>query len=79
MKTLCALLSACVLCLGIAACGESSPTITAPGRASFDGGHTFGGGSKSDSTTVVTSSGEMTTESDSTTTERGGHTAGSGN
>lgn len=79
MKNLCVLLSACVLSVGITACGEPSPTLTAPDAARFDGGYTFGGGNKSDSTTVATSSGETTTKSDSTTTERGGHTFGGGN
>ena len=79
MKKLCVLLAVCVLSVGIVACGEPSPALTAPDGAYFDGGYTIGGGYKSDSTTVVISSTETTTGSDSTTTERGGHTAGSGN
>ena len=76
MKNLRTLLAACVLSLGLAACGESSSALTAPGGARFDGGSTFGSGHRSDSTTVTGVS--TTSNSDSTTTERGGYTAGSG-
>jgi len=78
MKTLCVLLAACVLSVAVAACGESSPAITAPDGARFYGGHTAGSGNKSDSTTVASSSG-ATTESDSTITARGGSSFGGGN
>lgn len=74
MKNLRTLLAACTLGLGLAACGGSSPAITAPEGARFDGGYTIGSGHRSDSTTLST----QTTDSDSTVTTRGGHTLGSG-
>jgi len=77
MKTLRTLLAACVLSLGLAACGEPSPVLTAPDGARFDGGHTYGSGHHSDSTTISDAS-TATADSDSTTTERGGSTFGSG-
>ncbi|HEX7241179.1 MAG TPA: hypothetical protein VF263_12975 [Longimicrobiaceae bacterium] len=70
MKNRYTLLTAGVLCLGLAACGNSS--LLAPTSPSFDGGHTLGSGNRADGATV-------TTTSDGTTVERGGHGFGSGN
>lgn len=75
MKNRCTLLAACMLCLGLAACGSSS--LLTPEGPRYNGGFTIGSGNSTDSTTVVTSSTETTTED--TTAERGGFTAGSGN
>jgi hypothetical protein len=69
MKTRYTLLAACTLCLGLAACGDSS--LVAPESPRY-GGSTFGSGNRADSATV-------TTTSDGTTGERGGHGFGSGN
>lgn len=38
----------------LAACGHGPTTITAPQDASYDGGHTFGGGNRSDTTMTTT-------------------------
>lgn len=76
MKKTYVLLVACTL--GVAACGDSSPVLTAPEGARFDGGSTMGTGNKSDTTSVSVSSTE-TTDGTSTTTERGGFTIGGGN
>ena len=75
MKIRCTLLAASMLCLGLAACGSSSPL--APEAPRFDGGHTAGSGNRAEETTTITSTTETTV--DSMTVERGGHTAGSGN
>lgn len=75
MKNRCALLATCMLCLGLAACGSSSPL--APEAPRFDGGHTFGSGNRTQDTTTVTSTTEPTV--DDTTEERGGLGFGSGN
>lgn len=40
----------------LASCGEWSANVTAPDHASYDGGHTFGGGNRSDTTTATTAS-----------------------
>lgn len=63
MKKLYVLVAACMLPLGLTACGGSSPALTAPEGARFDGGHTAGSGNLSDSTA----------------TTQGGSTIGSGN
>lgn len=71
MKNLRTLLAACTLGLALAACSESSAPL-APEGARFDGGHTFGSGNDSDSTS--------TAGSDTTfVTTDGGFTYGSGN
>lgn len=75
MKTRCTLLAACMLCLGLAACGDSS--LLTPEGPRFDGGHTAGSGNRTDLTPTATSSTETLT--DTLYVERGGHTAGSGN
>lgn len=75
MKTRCTLLAACMLCLGLAACGDSS--LLTPEAPSFDGGFTFGSGNRADSTTTVTPPTGTTVTG--TTAERGGFTFGSGN
>jgi hypothetical protein len=63
---------AATVALVCAACGQTS-SVTAPDNARFDGGHTFGGGNKSDSvaTTTTTSGGAVV--------NAGGHTFGGGN
>ena len=76
MKDQLTLMAACVLCLGLAACGSSLPL--APEAPRFDGGHTLGSGNKYEDTATGTSTTE-TTVGDDTTEERGGFTAGSGN
>lgn len=75
MKNRCTLLAACVLCLGLAACGSS--TLLTPEGPRYDGGSTIGTGHRTGSTTTVTSSTETT--ADESTQERGGFTIGSGN
>lgn len=74
MMTRCTLLAACMLCLGLAACGDSS--LIAPEGPRFDGGYTFGGGNRADTTTTATPSTGTTV---TTTAERGGYTFGGGN
>lgn len=74
MKTRCTLLAACMLCLGLAACGDSS--LLTPEGPRFDGGHGFGSGNRADTTTTVTSSSDTTVVLGA---ERGGHTIGSNN
>lgn len=68
------LLAASVLYLGLAACGD--PLLTPAGPA-FDGGVGFGGGHRSDSTTVTTTSGDSVAE-DGTVTAQGGVGFGGG-
>ncbi len=68
MKTRYTLLAACTLCLGLAACGDTS--LLAPASPSHNGS-TIGSGNRADSATV-------TTTSDGTTGERGGLGFGSG-
>ena len=74
MKTRCTLLAACMLCLGLAACGDSS--LLAPEGPRFDGGYTIGGGNRADTTAVTPVTGTTAT---GTTAERGGYTIGGGN
>jgi hypothetical protein len=57
----------------IAACGESSPGVTASDVPSYDGGHTFGGGHRSDTTTATT-----TTAAPGEAAVNGGGTFGGG-
>lgn len=82
MKTTRALLAACTLGLALAACGDSTGTITAPDRALFDGGGFFGSGHRAGSDTTSTRTAASPTEeaADSTTAtaERGGFGFGSG-
>jgi hypothetical protein len=73
MQNLRTLFAAAAVCLGLAACADSSPALTAPESARFSGGNGLGSGHRADSTTMVS-----TSDSDSTTVERGGHTIGSG-
>ena len=58
----------------VTACGEQSASVTAPDNASYDGGHTFGGGNRSDSTTTTT-----TPSGEGAVVNSGGHTFGGGN
>lgn len=57
----------------LAACGEQPTSVTAPDRAFYDGGYTFGGGNRSDTTKVTASSGE------DAVANSGGYTFGGGN
>ncbi len=75
MQNLRTLLAAAVVCLGLAACGESSPALTAPESARLSGGHGIGTGHRADSTSTTMVS---TADSDSTTLERGGNGLGTG-
>lgn len=74
MKTRCTLLAACMLCLGLAACGDSS--LLAPEAPRFNGS-TIGSNNRSDTTPTATSASDTTVAD--FTAERGGHTLGSGN
>lgn len=58
-----------------AACGEQTPTVTAPDDASYDGGYTFGGGNRSDTTTATTAS----SGGGAVANSGGGYTFGGGN
>ena len=59
----------------LAACGDTSPAVTAPTSPRLDGGWTAGSGNRdSDSTTTTT-----TAEAEQDSTQRGGWTVGSGN
>jgi ABC-type glycerol-3-phosphate transport system substrate-binding protein len=60
----------------VAACGEQSASVTAPDNASYDGGHTFGGGNRSDSTTTTTTTAPS---GEGAVVNSGGHTFGGGN
>jgi hypothetical protein len=67
------IVAALTTALVFAACGQTT-SVTAPDNARFDGGHTFGGGNKSDSVaTTTTASGE------GAVVNSGGHTFGGGN
>jgi hypothetical protein len=59
--------------LVFAACGQATSVI-APDDARYDGGHTFGGGNRSDSTTTTTA-----TSGEGAVVNAGGHTFGGGN
>ena len=74
MKTRCTLLAACMLCLSLAACGDSS--LVNPEGPLFDGGFGFGSGNRTDPTPTATSVSDTTGV---LTAERGGHGFGSGN
>lgn len=76
MKKWYGLLAASVLCIGVAACGDSA--LVAPEAPRFDGGYTFGSGNRSDSTFSVIAATD-TTLAPRAAAERGGHTYGSGN
>ena len=76
MKKWYGLLAASVLCMGVAACGDSS--LVAPEAPRFDGGHGFGSGNRTGSTFTVTTAGD-TTSAPSVTADRGGFGIGSGN
>ena len=89
------ILSAVLLLLSAAACGEPTAATSAPVSPVYDGGHTIGSGNRSgDSTNVTTTStgqgfgsgneaatpsGSEAVASDSSAAGRGGHTIGSGN
>lgn len=89
------ILSALLLLLGAAACGEPTAATSVPASPVYDGGHTIGSGNRSGDTTTVTTTSTghgfgsgneeaagSTTETaagDSSTAKRGGHTIGSGN
>lgn len=67
-----------------AGCNGESPTTTAiaPTEASYDGGATFGSGSRDGETTTTTSTttvAENTAAADTGSAARGGATFGSGN
>ena len=64
-----------MLCLGLAACGDSS--LLTPEAPRFDGGYTFGSGNRTGTTTTTTSATDTTVVN--TNAERGGYTFGSGN
>lgn len=66
--------------LGLAACGDSAPSLVAPDAPRYgEGGHTVGSGSKDPAfQPAATSTTETGTLSDSTTFRDGGHTVGSG-
>lgn len=74
MKNRCTLLAACMLCLGLAACGGSP--LLAPEAPRFDGGFTAGSGNRAVDTMSVASPTE-TTDGGLITT-RGGSTIGTG-
>jgi hypothetical protein len=76
MKKWYGVLAASMLCLGMAACGNSS--VVAPEAPRFDAGHTYGSGNRTGSR-VAGTIGTDTTLAPSATAERGGFTAGSGN
>ena len=74
MKTRCTLLAACMLCLGLAACGDSS--LLTPESPRFNGS-TAGSGNRTETTPTTTSTTETTVGG--VLVERNGSTAGSGN
>jgi hypothetical protein len=76
MKKWYGLLAASMLCLGVAACGNSS--LVAPEGPRFDGGYTAGSGNRTGSTLSVTAATD-TTVAPSAAADRGGHGFGSGN
>lgn len=76
MKKWYGLLAASMLCLGVAACGNSS--VVAPEAPRFDGGFTAGSGNYTASALTATSVADSTL-APSATAERGGHGFGSGN
>jgi hypothetical protein len=63
---------AAISALVLVACGPSA-SMTAPDNARYDGGHTFGGGNKSDSIMTTTAPGGGAVGNS------GGHTFGGGN
>ena len=67
-------IAAVTMVLVLGACGEQSPSVTAPENASYDGGHTFGGGNRSDSTTTT-----ATSSGGDVAVNGGGFTFGGGN
>lgn len=60
------------LLVALAACGDASPTVTAPDAARYDGGWLAGSGNSS-------GDGGTTAAGDTTTVLRSGWLAGSGN
>lgn len=66
-----AVASLCAVVLG--ACSEQPTSAIAPGSASYDGGHTFGGGNRSDTITTTT------TSTGGAVVNGGGYTYGGGN
>ncbi|HEX2078521.1 MAG TPA: hypothetical protein VHG08_12455 [Longimicrobium sp.] len=76
MKNLRVVLAALIAALSMSGCSERSADLFAPDGGVYNGGHTFGGGNRSDSTTA--SSG--TAGADAGAAEgTGGHTFGGGN
>ena len=67
------ILAAIATTLVLGACGQSA-SVTAPDSALYDGGHTFGGGNRSDSTTTAAAS-----STEDAAVSSGGHTFGGGN
>jgi hypothetical protein len=66
------------VCLALGACSDAPTAVDAAAGPSFNGGHVFGSGARSDSTTTTTAVSTETTATDSTTAEDGGHVLGSG-
>lgn len=64
--------------LALGACSDAPTAVNAASGPSFNGGHVFGSGARSDSTTTTTTGSTETTASDSTTAADGGHVLGSG-
>jgi hypothetical protein len=78
MKNVRSLLLLGIVGLGLAACGDSAPSLVAPDAPRYEeGGHTVGSGSK-DPTLQPAATSATETLSDSTTFRDGGHTVGSG-
>lgn len=76
MKKWYGLLAASMLCLGVAACGNSS--LVAPEAPRLGGGSTIGTGHRNQDTTTVAST-TGTTTGGTAPADRGGSTIGSGN
>lgn len=65
--------------LGLAACGDSAPSLVAPDAPRYEeGGHTVGSGSKDPTLQPATTSTTETETLSDSTSFRGGHTVGSG-
>lgn len=66
----------CVAAVLLGACGEQSPSVTAPENPTYDGGgFTFGGGNRPADTTSTTTT---TTSGEGMAVDSSGHTLGSG-
>jgi hypothetical protein len=66
------------VCLALGACSDAPTVVKAASGPSFQGGHVFGSGARSDSTTTTTATSTETTATDSSTAADGGHVLGSG-